>query len=302
MTSSLPSRAVSGAPRRFVLGVVVSILATTAVIVPPVVYQYRHFHLGWYDVGVVRRAIYYFYEHGRLGPEFTPADGWRGRFMLEGAVRHVIPFYALLALPIKWFDTPGYETMITASLALSAGYVFAIGRTVCESTTAGVLCAVAYALNPYTYAIALSHHYEAFGMLFLFAFAFHGYRDHRMRAWVALILALTVKEDMWVYASAIALVLFRRDRLAQVAGYVAVASAYYGFVVYPGAHSLLRDAHTPVSGTEWSVALTVLRHWRSMPRLLFAGSGGAFQRSFAYLWPLAGWRCLPLYAILEGIS
>src|SRR5579862_490062 len=91
-------------------GALLCVLAAAVVFGPPIVFQVRLFHIGWHDVGVVRRAIYDLYEHGRMTDAFTSADNWRTRFILDGTVRHVIPFFVLLAVPIKLFDSAGYVT------------------------------------------------------------------------------------------------------------------------------------------------------------------------------------------------
>jgi hypothetical protein len=54
------------APARLWPGVLVSMLAATALLAPAVVYQLQHFCPGWHDVGNYTRANYNFFEFGRF--------------------------------------------------------------------------------------------------------------------------------------------------------------------------------------------------------------------------------------------
>src|SRR5579862_6329798 len=134
----------AGFERSPIAGAAVSMLIAAAVFAPPIVYQIRHFHLGWADVGAVRRALYYFFEHGRVSETITAADGWLGRVVLDGPVRHIVPLFVLLSPPVRLFDTAGYEALLTGAMVAAAGYVFALARRVCQSEWAGLLCAGAY--------------------------------------------------------------------------------------------------------------------------------------------------------------
>ena len=85
--------------------------------------------------------------------------------------------------------------------------------------------------DPYTCAIAMCYHPEAFGILFLLAFAYHALQEQTWRAWLALLLALTVKEDMWVYGVVVALLVARRGRWKRTLAFAVVAVGYYVVVV-----------------------------------------------------------------------
>lgn len=283
------ARAVGAHPRW--LGATVSILAAAALFMPPVIYQLQNFHLGWHDVGNYTRANYNFFEFGRFA---VFSDG-TGDFFVD---QHFEPFFFLLCLPTRLWGTSGYVGAVTAAIILAAGYVFVLARAVSRSSWVAALCAAAYVANPYTYAIALSYRVEAFGILFLLALAYHSYVGQLGRAWLALALALTVKEDMWVYALVVALLVARRDRLRQTAAFAAAALCYYVVVVqliggswYPSAHYFNSfyesEGHVP---TKLQIARQLLGRWREFLPLLFTGPGLRFQASLLLVGILSGWR------------
>jgi hypothetical protein len=286
-----PSRAASGATLALWRGVTISVLAAAVLFVPPVVYQLQNFFLGWHDVGNYTRANYNFFEFGRFA---VFSDG-SGDFFKD---QHFEPFFFLLCLPVRLFGTAGFVGAVTAALVLAAGYVFALARVVTRSSWLAALCAAAYVINPYTGAIALSYHPETFGILFLLAFAYHNLVRQSGRTWLALLLAFTVKEDMWVYAVVVAILTARRDRLKQTTAFVAAAVCYYAVAVlyiggtwYPTANYFNSfyeaDGH-PHSKIQ--IAAGLLSRWRGFPRLLFTGPGLLFQLTFLFACVLSGWR------------
>jgi hypothetical protein len=275
------------------------IAIAAAVILPPVIYQYRHFFLGWHDIGNYARAIYSFFDFGRFA---TSSDGADDFF----AQQHFEPFFFVLAVPVRLLGTPGYVAAITLALVAAAGYAFLLGEAVTRSRLGGHLCAAAFVANPYTYAIAVNYHIEAFGMLFLLAFAYRARAGRAACAWVALVLGLTVKEDMWVYLAIAAVLVARRDRLRHAGAFIAAAVAYYAGAVlgiggswYPGAkyfNAFYLSASGEPLGTLEILALLGGR-WPEFAGLLFTGPGLAFQLTFLFVPVLAGWR----YAFACGV-
>jgi hypothetical protein len=278
--------------------VATAILAAALVIVPPVVYQTYYCFLGWHDIGAYVRANYSFFDFGRFA---ISGDGSSDFF-----VQHFKPFFFLLCVPVRLFGTPGLVAAITLALVLAAGYVFAFGAEVSRSRLVGALCAAAFVANPYVYAIALSYHVETFGVLFLLAFAYHARVGQTARAWIALGLALTAKEDMWVYAAVTAVLAGRRERTAHTIGHLAAALGYYVVVVqwiagsyYPAANYLSAfyvSGGQPLSKLQ--VAGLVLGRWRQFASLLFTGPGLLFQASFLFVGILAGWRYVLACAVM----
>lgn len=279
-------------------GFALAVIVAAAVFVPPIVYQVRHFELPWTDVGTYTRSLWNFFDHGRF---VVYSDGDSDFFVWQ----HFEPFFFLLCVPVRLFGTLGYVTFITAALALSAGYVFLLTADICRSWSIGALAAAAFVANPYTYAIALSYHIETFGILFLLAFAYYSHTGRTRLAWVALVLALTVKEDMWVYAGVIALLLAKPGRWKQSAAFGAAAVGYYVVVIvlvgrsmYPTANYLnmfyLVDGH-PMTTAQ--IAGVLLGRWREYLPLLFTGPGFLFQCSMLFVGILSGWR----YILVCGV-
>jgi uncharacterized membrane protein len=272
----------------------VAVAAAAVVFVPPVIYQSRHFFLGWHDIGNYARAIYSFFDFGRF---VTSSDGADDFF----AQQHFEPFFFVLALPVRLLGTPGYVALVTLALVATAGYVFALGSVAGGSRRAGALCAAAFIANPYTYAIVLNYHIETFGMLFLLAFAFHALARHTGRAWLALVLALTVKEDMWVYVVVAALLVATRDRLRHTVAFIAAAAAYFAGAVlgiggrwYPDAN-YFNTFYLAQGGqrlTKLEIVALLAGRWKEFVGLLFTGPGLAFQLTFLFVPVLAGWRYL----------
>lgn len=274
-------------------GVALSALAAAVVLVPPVVYQLHNFFFGWHDVGNYTRANYNFFEFGRFA---VFSDG-SGDFFAD---QHFEPFFFLLCVPVRLFGTAGYVGTVTAALVLAAGYVFALARTVTRSSWVAAFCAAAYVANPYTCAIAMSYHPETFGILFLVAFAYHALQDQSWRAWLSLLLAFTVKEDMWVYAVVVAVLVARRGRWMRTLAFATAAVGYYvvavqaiGGSLYPAANYF--NSFYELDGRPHSklqIALDLLGRWREFLPLLFTGPGLLFQVSFLCVGVFSGWRYL----------
>jgi uncharacterized membrane protein len=272
-------------------GVAMSILAAAVLFAPAVVYQLQNFCLGWHDVGNYTRANYNFFDFGRF---VVSSDGGDDFFVYQ----HFEPFFFLLCVPVRLFGTAGFVGAVVSALVLAAGYVFALARAVTRSSRIAALCAAAYVINPYTGAVALAYHPESFGILFLLAFAYHSRERQSGRAWLALLLAFTVKEDMWLYAVVVAILVARRDRLKETAAYVAAALCYYAVAVlyiggswYPTARYF--NSFYEVDGhaqSKLQIAFGLLGRWREFFPLLFAGPGLLFQLSFLFLGVLSGWR------------
>jgi hypothetical protein len=268
------------------------IATAAAVVAPPVIYQYHHFFLGWHDIGNYARAIYSFFDFGRF---VTSSDGADDFF----AQQHFEPFFFVLAVPVRLLGTPGYVAALTLALVVAAGYVFALGTAVGRSRLAGHLCAAAFIANPYTYAIALNYHIETFGMLFLLAFAYHARAGQTWRAGFALLLALTVKEDMWVYLVIASLLVAGRERPWHTLAFIAAAACYYVVAVlgiggswYPEARYFnsfyLSTSGQPLSTFE--IVGLLAGRWKEFLGMLFTGPGLAFQLTFLFIPVLAGWR------------
>lgn len=279
--------------------VALSILAAAVVFVPPAVYQTRNFFLGWHDVGNYTRALYNFFEFGRFA---VSSDGAHDFFVEQ----HFEPFFFLLCVPVRIFGTPGFVALMTAAIVLAAGYVFALGTAIGRSRGIGAACAAAYIANPYTFAIAMYYHPEAWGILFLLAFAYHAYVGQIRRAWIALLLALVVKEDMWIYAAVVALFAARRDHLKRTIAFAAAAVGYYvvavlmiGGWLYPSAryfNSFYESTGHPL--TKLQIASRLAGRWHEFLPLLFTGPGLRYQLSFLFIGVLSGWR----YVLACGVA
>jgi uncharacterized membrane protein len=284
--------------RQNLAGFALAVIAAAAVVVPPIAYQVRHFELPWNDVGTYARSLWNVFDHGRF---VVYSDGDSDFFIWQ----HFEPFFFLLCVPVRLFGTLGYVTLITGALVLSAGYVFLLTANICRSWWIGALAAAAFVANPYTYAIALSYHIETFGILFLLAFAHYGHAGRTRLAWLALVLALSVKEDMWVYAGVVSAILASRDRWKQSAAFGAAALGYYVIVVvligrsmYPTAHYL--NTFYQIDGhpmTTPQVAGVLLGRWREYLPLLLTGPGFLFQLSMLFVGLFSGWR----YVLICGV-
>ena len=98
------------------LGAALAVIAAAAVLVPPVVYQVRHFGLPFTDVCTYARPIWNVLEHGRMA---VYTDGTSDFF----ADQHFEPFLFLLVPIVRLFGTMGFIAVITGALVASAAYV-----------------------------------------------------------------------------------------------------------------------------------------------------------------------------------
>ena len=146
---------------------------------------------------------------------------------------HLVLLFYFLA-PISAFFGGGF--LIFVFMHLFAGALIPyIGFKFCKRITgslaAGLLFYLAILLNPYFITTVTEIHFEIFGMLFLFLFVFFALSNRFDVSMVFFILALCAKEDVYLYAASIALVIARQIGIRRSLVCLAISSAYFFLVV-----------------------------------------------------------------------
>src|SRR5262245_44250894 len=139
----------------------------------------------------------------------------------------------------------------------------------------------------------LSFHFEAFMALALMGFAFFAVRGQWWLALPCLVIALSVKEDVWIYGIAASVILLCCISTKQAALYLVTSVAYYVLILHCLYPSLYPDAvdfffySWTYGHSKGEVLLYLVTHpWETGKRLI-TGSGFNFNLTYLFLPVLA---------------
>jgi hypothetical protein len=257
------------------------LLAGFAIAGVPLYFAYATLQLEWHDHGSIYVKLQSVFTHG-----------------LQAKV-HFAPFLYLLAALVQPLNSLVFFLALhVTALVLGAYALFLITRDDTASDSTAALLFFAFLANPYAVAANLYTHYDIFmvpALLFFYLFMSRG----RLPAAVAcLVLALTIKEDVWLYASILILSRARRmsgKRLALLlgitAGYAVFATGWLFPHLYPQHEDAFALLYTQ-GATKWEVLLYLATHPLSTGAKLVTGPGLAFLSSLLFL---------PLFAPLRSL-
>jgi uncharacterized membrane protein len=249
---------------------------------------------AWHDIGMYFQCLNNLFDLGDLylysdwqcfGCDI---DTWRIMQV------HFVPFFYVLAPLVRLSGLLGLATLQCGALAVATYYLFRFAERVCNSTVAAALVATAFVCNPYTLSIDLSYHWEPLAMAALMAFAYYNFVGRSYLALVSFIIALSIKEDVWLYAVLAAITTVRRERSRQGLLFAALAVAYY-VVVLRFLYPLLEPQRIRTETfLRFPSAAAALQAIGADPvdflQIFVRQSGADFLGSVAYLPLLAGWR------------
>jgi hypothetical protein len=174
------------------------------------------------------------------------------------------------------------------------------------SSSLAALCYLTLVVNPYFMAANLYPHHDVLMALALMGFALLAVRGNSWLALLCLVIALSVKEDVWIYGIAASLILLGHISTRHAALYLGTAVAYYVVVLhflypiwYPEGVNLKYFLQIWAYGHSHGEVLQYLvtHPWDTGKRLI-TGSGLYFNLSYLFLPVLAGWRFLMGLAVL----
>ena len=261
----------------------------------PNLYQYLTFQFGWNDVGHVYRIVMNIFVTGTF---------YSLEWQMNHLAVHFTPFFYLLAAMMWPFGTMESFVMLHVAALCGIAVVVAWISALRTGSMAGMVIGAAFVVNPYTMAVNLYPHYEVFGVLFL---AVSGWclSTHRgVTALLFLLLALTVKQDFWIYGICGSLILTDRENKSTVALACLLCLTYFVVVlriIYPMwiPHRVNRFADIWSYGATESDALRYFRdHALETWSKLWHHSGLALQLSVGLLPLGATWRFLVALPVL----
>jgi hypothetical protein len=247
----------------------------------PLYFAYATLQLEWHDHGSIYVKVQSIFSHG-----------------LQAKV-HFAPFLYLLAALVQPLNSLLFFLALhVAALVLGAYALFLITRDCTASGSTAALLFFAFLVNPYAVAANLYTHYDIFMVPTLLFFYFFMSRGRLPAAVACLALALTIKEDVWVYASSLILSRARRMSgkrlallLAITAGYAVCVTGWLFPHLYPQREDAFALLYTQ-GATKWEVFLYLVTHPLSTGAKLVTGPGLGFLSSLLFL---------PLFAPLRSL-
>jgi uncharacterized membrane protein len=270
----------------------------TPIYVLPIMYMYLTFQIHWHDSGTLLHIINNLFERG----EFYYYD-WNTDYFNN----HFTPFFYVLSPLVHLARSLVFLLLLfSLSLATSAWLYYKFAKEVLGSSSLATLCYLTLVTNPYFMAANLYPHYEVFMVLALMGFALLAVRGNSWLALLCLVIALSVKEDVWIYGIAASLILLGRISTRHAALYLGTAVAYYVVVLlflyqilYPDAVNLDYFLQLWAYGhSRGEVLQYLVTHPWQTGRRLITGSGLDFNLSYLFLPILAGWRFLMCLGVL----
>jgi Predicted membrane protein (DUF2079) len=249
------------------------LVAGFAIAALPLYYAYATLQLEWHDHGSIYSKVRNVFVHGHLQSRV-----------------HFTPFLYLLAALIRPLDhLLFFLTLHVVALVLGAYGLFLITRDATESKAAAVLVFFAFLSNPYTVAANLYTHYDVF-MVPALLFFYYFLSQRKLGPCVAcLLLALTIKEDVWLYATLLILSRARRtDRrtlallLGITLGYFVLGTGWLWPRLYPEHEDAFRLLFAQ-GATKWDVFVYLVTHPLSTGSKLVTGPGLGFLSTLAFL-------------------
>jgi uncharacterized membrane protein len=270
----------------------------TPIYVLPIIYMYLTFQLHWHDSGTYLNVINNLFERGG----FYYYD-WN----MDIFNQHFEPVFYVLS-PLVHLTRSLFFLVLFYSLtfATSAWLYYKFAQEVLGSSSLAVLCYLTLVVNPYFIVANLYPHHDVLMVLALMGFALLAVRGNIWPALLCLVIALSVKEDVWIYGMAASAILLGRISTRHAALYLGTAVAYYVVVLhflypiwYPHGVNLKYFLQIWAYGHSHGEVLhyLVTHPWDTGQRLI-TGSGLDFNLSYLFLPVLAGWRFLMGLAVL----
>ncbi len=264
----------------------------TLIYVLPTIYMYLTFQFHWHDSGTFLNVLNNLFERG----EFYYYDWNTDIFNF-----HFVPVFYVLSPLVHLTRSLFFLVMFySVAFATSAWLYYKFAQAILGSSSLAALCYLTLVVNPYFMVANLYPHHDVLMVLALMGFALLAVRGNSWLALLCLVIALSVKEDVWIYGIAASLILLGRISTRHAALYLGTAVTYYVVVLYflypilyPDALNLDYFLKIWAYGQSRGEVLQYLvtHPWETGKRLI-TGSGLDFNLSYLFLPVLAGWRFL----------
>ena len=268
----------------------------TLIYVLPIIYMYLTFQFHWHDSGTFLNVINNLFERG----EFYYYDWNTDIFNF-----HFVPVFYVLS-PLVHLTRSLFFLVLFYSLAFatSAWLYYKFAKEILGSSSLAALCYLTLVVNPYFMVANLYPHHDVLMVLALMGFALLAVRGNSWLALLYLVIALSVKEDVWIYGIAASLILLGRISTRHAALYLGTAVAYYVVVLhflypilYPDNLNFFLQIWAYGRSKGEVLQYLVTHPWETWKRLI-TGPGLDFNLSYLFLPVLAGWRFLMGLAVL----
>ena len=209
---------------RLAFGRLWPLMLAMLIYVLPIIYMYLTFQFHWHDSGTLLNVINNLFERG----EFYYYDWNTDIFNF-----HFVPVFYVLS-PLVHLTRSLFFLVLFYSLAFatSAWLYYKFAQEILGSSSLAALCYLTLVVNPYFMVANLYPHHDVLMVLALMGFALLAVRGNCWLALLCLVIALSVKEDVWIYGIAASLILLGRISTRHAALYLGTAVAYYVVVLY----------------------------------------------------------------------
>lgn len=217
---------------------------------------------------------------------------------------HFTPFYYLLAHLTHLVDHIVWFLFLhVLALATAGGFVWAYAFRITGSRFLAWLTGGLFVANPYTWSLNLNPHFEAFAVAGLAAFAYGVVARRRVLALVSLGLALTVKQDIWLYGLGVCFTTMGWRWRSSLLPAVMLILAYYLLAIKGYWHSTYEpinrlNAVWTFATSEWDILWFYTAEPQRIWQALTTTACLAFLGSLGFLPLAATWRCLPVLGTL----
>jgi Predicted membrane protein (DUF2079) len=188
------------------------LMLAVLIYVLPVIYMYLTFQCHWHDWGALLNIINNLFERG-----YFYSYDWD----LDHLNVHFTPFFYVLSPFVHLSRSLFFYVLLHALVFATSAWVYhQFAKEVLRSSSLAGLCYFTLVVNPYFMAGNLYTHFEAFMALFLLSFALFAVRGKFWLALLCLMIALKVKEDVWIYGITASVILLGRTSTKHVVVYV----------------------------------------------------------------------------------
>src|SRR5258708_6195843 len=283
-----------------------SLLLASGLLIPgiPLYHSYSRLQLEWADIGSIYDMLRNVFEVGYLRYYETGADYLQV---------HFTPFLFPLALLMRPLPYLSFLLALHVLALVAGAYaLYLISLTVTRSETVSILLFFVFLASPYAMAAVLYPHYNIFMVPALLFFYYFMVRVWAVASTACLLIALSIKEDVWVYAICLLLTQISRARNRLIAWQVAICVAYFLLCTQWLWPRLLPDRQDVFlqcfaqGSSKVGGGLYLLGHPVATAQKLWTGPGLGFFSTFLFLPFLAPIKALcvlpPTYLWLNSTS
>lgn len=218
---------------------------------------------------------------------------------------HFTPFFFVIAGVLKlWEHLLFFVSLHGLALSIASVGLYKFSSKITQSRILGLIPVFFFMFNTFTQRTIMYVHFEVFSLPFLFWFAYFAVSGMRWQALVCLLFALSVKQDVWIYAIAMACTLIGVISRKDLVLYMSISLGYFFLVLnivypwfYPSPYDRFLDFWN-YGHSKREVLVYLLKHPESVIQKILSVRGDAFQRSFWYLPIAAGLRYIPALGVL----